>query len=70
MKCVYPNLADRMDTLQVTSGDIAFELNMSESKLLSKMKGVTSWTLTEAVAVCCLLKMSDVRHLFYKDGST
>ncbi len=52
----------------LTQGKVAESLGISNSCLAYKMRGETSFTLDEALAICDMLKVNNPRDLFEKKG--
>lgn len=66
MDSVYPNLCRELDKISFSEDCLATELNIPTDSVISKLRGESPWLLSEAISICSLLNISDVKFLFLR----
>lgn len=66
MNSMYPNLDIEMEKRNLHYRDLAKEVGISESAMYRRMKGVTKWSLHEAIRISWMMNGVDINKLFEK----
>ncbi len=63
---IYPNLNNRLCLYNISYAYLASILHIDEDAVSLKMQGDIPWKLYEAVHICRLLEVQDIKHLFLR----
>lgn len=66
MKTAYPNLAAEMARRNMDTTELARFLEVSYNTAYKRLRGDTTWKLSEVSALCALLGEPDVNILFLR----
>ena len=66
MKSIYPNLTKKMIEHNMSNEDLADIIDTTGDVVSLKMSGHSTWSLCDAVRICCHFDLSDIRFLFFQ----
>ena len=64
MNIVYLNLYNEINRRSLSIETLSDHIGVSEAVFMNKLQGLLPWDLSEALNLCCYLKISDVKYLF------
>lgn len=67
MKTVFPNIVDELEKRDMTYGELAQEVGLSDIAMYRRLVGLTKWSLHEAIRISWLFNGIDINYLFQKN---
>lgn len=70
MKCSFPNIEKEMKLRNLTYGDLAKILGLTNLQMYRRLRGAVQWKLEEAYLLCEFFNRFDIQVLFEKQCQT
>lgn len=67
MKCSFPNIEKEMKLQNLTCGDLAKGIGLSNLQMYRRLCGAVQWKLEEAYLLCKFFNRFDIQVLFEKE---
>lgn len=66
MNCSFPNIEKEMKLRNLTYGDLAKVVGLTELQMYRRLRGTVQWKLEEAYLLCKFFNRFDIHVLFEK----
>jgi hypothetical protein len=70
MKCSFPNIEKEMKLRNLSCGDLAKIIGLTDLQMYRRLSGAVQWKLEEAYLLCKVFNRYDIQALFEKKSQT